>query len=340
MTPESLDIVFSGPGQVELRSRSVAPPGPRELLCAAEWSLLSTGTESFCLAGEFDEGTFWKEWVQYPFTPGYSMSSRILAVGSEAGGFSIGDRIATQTPHASRFAVDQAEAVPIPDDMSSPQAAWMSLACTTQLGVRRAGLELGETAGVIGAGLLGQLVVQYLRLCGAESVIVVDTSADRLELALRSGATEVVNSSVAEAGEELASLTGGRMLDAVFDVTGHHSVLAFASSLLRPLGRLVLLGDSPTPSRQNLGPRIVADSISVLGVHASSAPAQSGHGDRWSLAEMSRLFFEFLRSGRMDVDGLVSHRVSPRDAPELYAALQRDRSPYLGILFDWTEFTT
>ena len=47
------------------------------------------------------------------------------------------------------------------------------------------------------------------------------------------------------------------MADVVFDITGHPAVLAPASLLLRKLGRLVLLGDSPTPSLQNLGPRIV-----------------------------------------------------------------------------------
>ena len=48
----------------------------REVRCRALASLVSTGTESFCLAGDFDAGTFWEEWVQYPFSPGYSMTAR------------------------------------------------------------------------------------------------------------------------------------------------------------------------------------------------------------------------------------------------------------------------
>ncbi|MBX3099913.1 MAG: zinc-binding alcohol dehydrogenase [Salinibacterium sp.] len=332
----SLDIIFPAPNTVRLVTSTVAKPGDGELLCEAQVSLLSTGTETFCLAGEFDAGTFWEEWVEYPFAPGYSMTSTVIEVGSGVTRFSVGDRVASQTPHAQRFTVPAEDAVRIPDDITCDQAAWMSLACTTQLGVRRAELHLGETVAVVGLGLLGQLAVQYLRLAGAGRIIGIDTSPQRLKLAEKHGATDLICAGVVEAKEAVAKLTGGRMVDVVFDITGHHSVLAPASALLRPLGRLVLLGDSPSPSLQTLGPRIVADSISILGVHASSAPAHATLRDPWTLEAMTELFFLFLRTGRMDVDGLVSHRFSPDQAPEVYAQLQRDRSAHLGTLFDWT----
>ncbi len=69
-----------------------------------------------------------------------------------------------------------------------------------------------------------------------------------------------------------AQITGGAMVDVAFDITGHPAVLAPTTALVRQLGRVILLGDTPTPSRQHLGPRVVADSVSVLGVHASAAP--------------------------------------------------------------------
>lgn len=332
----SLDIIFPEPNVVTVVSTQAPAPGAGELLCEAQVSLLSTGTETFCLAGDFDDSTFWQEWVEFPFAPGYSMSSRVLAVGSGVTGFAVGDRVASQTPHAQRFTVPASEVVRIPDDITYDQAAWMSLACTTQLGVRRAELQLGETVAVVGLGLLGQLVVQYLRVAGAGRIICIDTSQERLALAQAHGATDLIRAGAGEARAQIAELTGDRMLDVVFDVTGHHSVLAPASTLLRPLGRLVLLGDSPSPSRQSLGPRIVADSIAILGVHASAAPAVATARDPWTLQAMTELFFLFLRNGRMNVDGLVSHRFTPDQAPEVYAGLQRDRSAYLGTLFDWS----
>ncbi len=333
---DSLEISFPKPNQVAVGTVTVPAPAPGELLCEARVSLLSTGTETFCLAGEFDPGTFWEEWVSFPFSPGYSMTSVVLAVGDDVSGFAIGDRVASQTPHAQRFIVPAGDAIAIPDDITDEQAAWMSLACTTQLGVRRADLQLGETVGVVGLGLLGQLVVQYLRVAGAGRIVAIDTADERLDRALRHGATDVIAAAAGDARERVAELTGGAMLDVVFDITGHHAVLAEASTLLRPLGRLVLLGDSPSPSRQHLGPRIVGDSISILGVHASIAPPVQTPRDRWTIAAMTELFFLLLRTGRMDVDGLISHRFEPADAPDVYARLQSDRSEFLGVLFDWS----
>ena len=333
-------IVFPKPNSVVVDTVDTPRPAHDEILCEARVSLLSTGTETFCLGGEFDPGTFWEEWVSYPFAPGYSMTSVVLEVGSAVTGFVIGDRVATQTPHAERFVTPAVEAIRIPDDITNEQAAWMSLACTTQLGIRRAELQLGETVGVVGLGLLGQLVVQYLRVAGAGRIMCIDTVDARLELAQESGATDLILGTAAEAKAQIAALTDGAMLDIVFDITGHHAVLADASTLLRPMGKLVLLGDSPSPSKQRLGPRIVGDSLTILGVHASVAPKVATPRDRWTIAAMTTLFFQFLRTGRMDVDRLISHRFSPIDAPEVYAALQRDRSPYLGVLFDWTGETT
>lgn len=334
---KSLNVVFPSPGEVLVTRQEVAPPGATEILCRASRSLLSTGTESFCLAGEFDAGTFWEEWVTFPFAPGYSMASTVVEVGADVTRFRVGDRVASATPHAELFAVDAQRAVQIPDDITDEQACWMSLACTTQLGVRRAQLELGETVGVVGLGLLGQLVVQYLRLSGAARILCIDTASERLALARQNGATHVVRASAADARDHVVALTNGAMLDVVFDITGRDEVVAAASTLVRPLGRVVLLGDSPTPSLQHLGPRIVADSISILGVHASSAPEIATHRDRWSLRAMTELFFEFVRTKRMTVDALISHRFDPSEAPAVYAQLQVNRAAHLGVIFDWTE---
>ena len=333
----SLEVVFPSPGVVEVSERDVAPPGPGQIMCQAVTSLVSTGTETFCLAGQFDAGTFWEEWVEYPFRPGYSMTARVVAVGEGVTDLAEGDLVALPTPHSQFVTVDRALAIAVPNGIRDTDACWASLAVTTQLGVRRAGLELGETVGVVGLGLLGQLVVRYLRLAGARHIVAIDTDRARLALASEGGATATIAAPAGEAEEAIRSATGGRLLDVVFDITGHPSAFAAASTLLRPMGRLILLGDSPRPSEQRLGPRIVADSISIIGVHAGTAAAQQTPLDRWTVAEMTALFFDYVHDGRMKLDALISHRVSPRDAPDLYAALTTDRSSYMGVLFDWAQ---
>jgi threonine dehydrogenase-like Zn-dependent dehydrogenase len=142
--------------------------------------------------------------------------------------------------------------------------------------------------------------------------------------------------SAADARGEVERITGGRMLDVVFDVTGHPAVLAPCTRLLRKLGRAVLLGDTPTPSRQGMGPRVLADSLSILAIHALMRPEVASEFNPWTAEEMTALFFDYLRQGRMRVADLVTHRHDPADAPSVYAGLVRDRSTAIGVLFDWT----
>ena len=336
MTRESLDVVFPAPGDVELVRHAVPEPGPTEITCRALASLVSTGTETFCLAGDFEPGTFWQEWVRFPFAPGYSLTAEVVAVGRDIDDVRVGDRVALPAPHAQYVTVPRDEAIVVPDGVRSEDACWASLAVTTQWGVRRTGLDLGESVGVIGLGLLGQLIVRYLRLSGARHIVAIDPDPARREAALRGGATVAVADHAGAAHDAVRAETGGELLDVAFDVTGHPVAFADTSTLLRPHGRLVLVGDSPHPSQQHLGPRIVADGITIIGVHASTAPERSSIHQRWTPAEMTALFFDHLRDGRLEVESLITHRASPLDAPELYAALREDRSRYLGVLFDWS----
>lgn len=332
----SLDIRFPKPRLVALQESQVPNPASGEVRCRALTSLVSTGTESFCLEGNFDPDTLWRRWVQYPFAPGYSMTSKVLDVGSDVVNVHVGDRVATSTPHSSAFLVNALECVVVPDSVSDEQACWTSLACTSQLGVRRARVQLGETAAVVGLGMLGQLVVQYLRMCGARRVIAIDPTEQRLRLARRGGATDVVPTDVVTATGTVSDLTGGAMVDVAFDVTGHPMVLAPTTQLVRPLGRVVLLGDTPTPSKQALGPRVVADTLTILGVHASSAPEFGGVHDQWTLPAMTEYYFHLVSSGRMNVDDLVTHRFQPDQAADVYELLRVDRTSLLGVLLDWT----
>lgn len=333
---QSLYVVFPEKEKVEVRQETMPPPEPGELLCAAEKSLISIGTESYCLRGVFDPGTNWAEWVKYPFRPGYSMAAHVVAVGKGVTGLREGDRIAAWVEHQQYFKIQPQQAHPIPVGISAEEAAWAVLACTTQLGVRRAQLQLGESVGVVGLGMLGQLVVQYLAVAGARKIIAIEPLQNRLDTARDHGATHTLASDVAAAHPDVVKITGGRMLDVVFDVTGHAAVLAPAIQLLRRLGRVVLLGDTPTPTQQYLGPGVVSNSIAILGIHATAHPEQASDFNPWSASEMAALFFDYVLQKRMRVADLITHRYSPLAAPKVYEELRQDRSAAIGVVFDWS----
>jgi 2-desacetyl-2-hydroxyethyl bacteriochlorophyllide A dehydrogenase len=345
---KSTKICFPEAGKVAVQDELVSPPAPGEVLCAAEKSVISIGTETFCLRGEFEEGTNWKDWVQYPFEPGYSMAGRVIAVGSGVDVLKEGDRIAAVVPHKQYFKVRVQASYErpagafhkLPEGISPEEGCWMLLAVTTQLGVRRAALELGETVGVIGLGILGQLVVQYLALSGARKIIAIDPVLSRVELATGHGATHGLATDAGSALKEIEAITGGKMLDAVFEITGHPAVLPQAIPMLRKLGRLVLLGDTPQPSSQHLAPGVVSNSLAILGIHGSMSPEHPSAYAPWTQNEMTDLFYDYLLRGRMNVKDLITSTISPFDAPRAYQQLLTDRSGQIGIILDWTKFSS
>jgi 2-desacetyl-2-hydroxyethyl bacteriochlorophyllide A dehydrogenase len=333
---KSRNLVFPEAGRVAVKAEEVGSPGPGEVLCRAKLSLVSLGTEGTCLRGVCDPGTYWEEYIRYPFHPGYSMAAHVIGIGDGVTAHKAGDRVTSWAAHAEYFVAAAEQVFAVPDAVSDEEATWVTLARTTQIAVRRAELVLGETAVVIGLGILGQLVAQYLSLSGARRVVVIDTIAKRRELALANGASHAIGLPVEQAQAEVARITGGQMADVVFDVTGHPAVLAPASLLLRKLGRLVLLGDSPTPSRQSLGPRIVGDSVSILGIHGMMYPDVSTPFNQWTAAAMTTLFFDFVQSKRMNVGSLITHRLSPLDAEHVYNSVANKPETALGVLFDWS----
>lgn len=333
---KSLNIVFPEKNRVELWGEDVNTPGPNEVLCAAEKSLISTGTETLCLQGVFDSGTNWEEWVRYPFHTGYCMAARVVSTGKNVKTVKEGDRVAVNYPHKQFFNVPEEAVHVLSEGITYEDAAWVPLALTAQQGVRRAELKLGETVGVVGLGIIGQLVVQYLKLFGARRIIAIDMAEKRLELAKSLGATHVLATDVKSAKKDIEKITGGRMLDAVFDVTGHPSVLAPAIQLLRKLGRVILLGDTTVPTKQCLGPGVVSNSISILGIHLSMHPEEVSEFNPWTYKEMTSLFFDYLLQQRMNVKTLISNYYSPLEAPDVYKQLLRDRSSVMGVIFDWS----
>ncbi|RKP55548.1 chlorophyll synthesis pathway protein BchC [Cohnella endophytica] len=328
---KSLNIVFTEKQKVEVLTEEFqAELGRTEILCKAISSLVSTGTELQCLRGVFDTGTNWEDWVKYPFHPGYSMVAEVLEVGMDVEGIRKGDRVFVIQSHNQFFKTEARSAYVLPEGTSAEQGTWLSLAITTQLGARRTELALGETVGIIGLGLLGQLVTQYLYLSGAKEIYAIDPAESRQRMLRPRPGIISLPMDANNAIEEIKRRTNGRMLDVVLDVTGHPSVLAHATRLVKPLGRVILLGDTSTPSQQEMGRNVVSNSVSIQGIHASM------DYKGWNHPAMSDLFLSYLSQGRMEVDSLITHRYSPIDAASVYESLVNNRSSAMGVLFDWT----
>ena len=329
----SLIVRFAGPQKVELREEEVADPGPGQILVQTAVSLISTGTEMLCFRGDFDPDSQWP-FGRYPLYPGYSNVGRVLKVGKDVTLYSEGDRVFTTASHRQFALVDanHPKSAKLPDYTSDEDATWSWLAVVTQTGVRRAEQAMGETAVVIGAGPLGQLTIQYLRLIGIRAVIALDLAKQRLDIATAHGATAVFCGSAADAVKFVEEHTDGQRADAVYDVTGHDSVFPMAQRLAKKLGTVVLIGDAPHPSRQHLTHDVVRRQLKIVGTQNDFLPPAHAH---WTAARQIPLFFHYLHTGQMTVSDLVTQRFSPAECAQAYKLLQENRESTMGLMFRW-----
>ena len=199
--------------------------------------------------------------------------------------------------------------------------------------VRRAELRMGARVVVIGLGPLGQLLVQYARVVGAEEILAVDLAPGRLETAGAHGATQTFAGSAADALPFVQEHTDGRLADVVFDATGHYAVFPLALKLVRNFGTMMLTGDSPHPSKQTLRADVITRQVSIRGTHNENLPPDQAEWTR----PQAQLFHAYVARGQMRVDDLITSRFSPAEAPDVYAMLLENRTETLGVLFDWRQ---
>lgn len=179
--------------------------------------------------------------LSMPIHLGYCNAGIVDAVGPRVQGFSPGDRVVTNGPHAEFVSVPQTLAARIPDGVADAHAAFAPLAAIALQGIRLAAPTIGETVVVYGLGLIGLLSVQLLRANGCQ-VIGIDSDPDRLALGQAFGASPLA------AGESLSdavlAATGGIGADAVLLTLASSSdePVHQAAKMSRKRGRIVLVG--------------------------------------------------------------------------------------------------
>jgi len=133
----------------------------------------------------------------------------------------------------------------IPDKMEFETAAMIEpLACCVR-GIDQAGIRLGDTVAVIGAGPIGLILMQLAKMNGARSVVVSDISADRLERAKSLGSDHVVNTSVEDLTKAVGGLTGDVGVDVAIEAVGKPETISQAIGITRKGGRVNIFGVSP-----------------------------------------------------------------------------------------------
>ena len=179
----------------------------------------------------------------------------------------------------------------MPDHVTFVQASMVEPMSVAYHGVTRAPIPVGGKVLVMGAGTIGMLAISILHSLGVGTVIAVDMSQRRLELARKNGADVCLNPKTDDVNAKIMELTGGKGVDASYEMIGLEPTVNQCIANTKLNGHIVLVGNVTRNIQMPLQ-AIVTRQLSIFGSCASA-----GEYDKC---------LELLGSGKVDVDSMIS----------------------------------
>ena len=286
------------------------------------------------------------------YTPlGYSLCGVVTEAGRGAEDFRVGQLVAAAgneyALHAEYNWVPVNMCVPVPPGVTAEHAAFSTVGAIAMHGVRQGEVQLGETACVIGLGLVGQLVVRLLVAAGVR-VVGLDVIEDRCKRAEQAGAAfcaAPTDEGVAAVQQTLAELTSARGADHVFLAAGGASngPVETAVKLARDRARVVDIGktrlDLPWNAyydkeldvrfSRSYGPGRYDDRYELEGIDYPPGYV------RWTERRNIECFLDLLAHKNIEVDALVTGVFPVEEATTVYADLASGAVPAVGVLLSY-----
>ena len=177
-----------------------------------------------------------------PIPLGYCNVGRVIDIGEGISEFSIGDRVASNGPHAEIVSVPQNLAVKIPESVSDDDATFTVIGSIGLQGVRLLKPQIGEVVVVIGLGLIGLITCQILKANGCK-VIGIDFDQGKCNLA-KSYGVKVINSKKNSSVKSVLDITHGIGADGVLITASSQSndLISHSAQMSKKLGRVILIG--------------------------------------------------------------------------------------------------
>jgi predicted dehydrogenase/threonine dehydrogenase-like Zn-dependent dehydrogenase len=264
--------------------------------------------------------------------------------GVDVSGFSTGDRVVSNGPHAEVVAVPVNLCARIPAAVSDDAAAFAVLGAIGLQGVRLAAPTLGESFVVTGLGLIGLITVQLLRANGCR-VLGIDPDPSRTALARQFGALTVDLGRGEDPLAAAADFTRGHGVDGVLisAATKSDEPVSQAARMCRKRGRIVLVGVTGLQLNRAdfYGKELTFQVSCSYGPGRYDPDYEQGGRDypfgfvRWTEQRNFEAVLELMASNRLDVLPLITHRFALADALRAYDLLAADREPYLGVLLEY-----
>ncbi len=337
---ENSFVLIPAQNQVKLETEIIDTNslGEDQLLIETDWTFISAGTELSNLTGV--EPLVWQEgsWCHYPWRPGYANVGTVVDKGSHVTRANIGDRIFTYAGHEKYALYDQGKLVfPVPEDLPLDIVVASRMAGVASTAILIPDLHGTPPVVVFGLGIVGNLASQMFRARGCR-VIAVDPVQHRRDLANQVGIEVTIGGSPEEVQEQVMDLTEGQGAPIVVEAVGHSAVCMQALAATCKLGQLLLLGTPRAPVEANLTDflgKVHYGCIRVLSCLEWQYPYYPAINADISHYEKQHMILDWIREGRLQLEPLISHRMSPPEIEKAYMGLLNEKETFTGVALQW-----
>ena len=335
---KNVSIYFTRPCVAELCPGEVPALGENEVLVKLAVSTVSSGTERANLIGEKNVRPSPNVTdVPFPRISGYSSAGVVMQVGKHVRSVAIGDRVALSWSTHSKYVVIEENNVHkiLDDKISFSEAALWTIGTFPMAAIRKCGLEMGESAIVMGLGVLGLVGVKLLRAAGAAPIVAVDPVAEKRAHALELGADYAFDPYDPDFAQKVKEVTDGGA-NIALEITGIGAGLDGVLDCMAKFGRVALLGCTRKKEFTiDYYKKVHGPGISLIGAHTNARPKVESSRGMWTTHDDVMALQQMHRLGRLDLSSLVEETHSPEEAPEVYRRLATEKSFPL-VQFDWS----
>jgi 2-desacetyl-2-hydroxyethyl bacteriochlorophyllide A dehydrogenase len=350
-------LVLEGTRRLSLQEQPSAPLKAGEARLHSRLSGISHGTELSLYRGTsafsdkvFDRGL--RAFVHphagsngsaYPVTLGYEMVSEVVEVAPDVTAVKVGDLVHTGTPHQEETVLDVAASldatyplVVLPSAERRERGVFISLSAVALQAVHDAEPKLGDSVSVHGMGAIGLMAIQMCRLEGIQNVYAVDPDPARRALAVKFGATDVLDPTAEESiGLQVRDRNRGQGVDVAIDVSGSDRGLQGALEAAGLGATVVAAGFyQGGAAHLYLGEEFHHNRLSLI-ASIGGWGTPNRHAPLWNRRRVLDVATRLLYTDRVSVEGLLTHTFPFADAPEAYAWLDAHPQDAVKVALDY-----
>lgn len=333
---KSKNIVFTEPNVAKFIEEDIRIPQKGEILVKLCISSISSGTERANLIGSKTVGWNMPEAKEaiFPRRGGYSSSGVVESIGEGVTKFKVGDNVALWWSTHDQYVTINEKNASLIEDISFEDAAIFHIATFPLAAIRKCRLEIGESAIVMGMGILGIVALQLLKSAGAVPIIAVDPDPIKRDKALKCGADLALDPYEKDFADTVKNITNDGAKVGI-EVTGIGAGLDGILDCMARFGRVALLGCTRNSDftidyyRKVHGP-----GITLIGAHTHARPEKESYSGWWSQEDDINTLKDLTKMGRIKLSQIIDETHSPEEASEIYTRLAFNKTFPL-IQFDW-----